>query len=119
MFSQYKWVIVAAVIGIAVAAAGWYKSKSDNLELKLEAAHKVVNQLQDSVTASRELADKHYGLLLAQREANDVIVRESHAKTVEINKYKDREQTVYRKPGLVEKLEQKAMDQFMEDLYSE
>lgn len=117
MFSQYKWVAIVLVIGATTTSAAWYKAKSDNLGLKLEAAQKVVNQLEDSVQASKDLADKHYNMLLAQREANKVIVRESRAKTVEINKYKDREQTVYRKPGLVEKLEQKAMDEFMEDLY--
>ncbi|CAL9983714.1 hypothetical protein VPHD260_0150 [Vibrio phage D260] len=116
MFSQYKWLAVALVIGAAVASAGWYKAKSDSLERRLEDAIEDVVALQKSLDASSALADRHYALLQAQRETNRELAQESRDKTVEINRYRDREQTVYKKPGLVERLEQKAMDEFMEDL---
>lgn len=115
-FSKHGLALGLAIIGVLSVVTGWYRAKAETLEAQLTVAQGVITELDRSIAASTALADKHYKLLVAQREANTVIVRESRSKTIELNKYKSREQTVYRKPGLVEKLEQKALDKFMEDL---
>tara|TARA_Y100001956_G_scaffold82945_1_gene107123 strand:- start:5006 stop:5368 length:363 start_codon:yes stop_codon:yes gene_type:complete len=116
MFSQYKYLFIGAAILLPTLASFYYKSQLELVEKDLVRAEGIVVHLESSLAASNALADKHYELLQAQRETNRVLAKESRDKSVEINKYKDREQVVYKKPGLVERLEQKAMDEFMEDL---
>ena len=116
MFTQYKWIVIAAAIGVTASTALWYKGKAEGLALELEAATKVVDQLGDALDASRELALKNYDLYLEQQRAVSVISEESRKKTAKINKYKNREDVVYAKPGLVERLEQKALDSFFDEV---
>lgn len=116
MFSQYKWLIIGGLFAVAVAGGWWYKSKADTLELQLTAAIEDVAEIQASLDASKALAHRNYDLYLQQTQEVKAIERASRAKTAVINKYKNREDVVYAKPGLVEKLEQKELDKFFEEV---
>ena len=103
---------------VASASAGWYRTEAQGLKKELTRSKEVVGQLEATITRQNELAISQYEAYQEQTIINDALVRESNAKTKVINKYKTREHVVYAKPALVERLEQKALNDFFEEVSS-
>lgn len=116
MFSQYKTAGIVAVIAVLALAAGWFKAKSDRLSLELDNVEYLLEVSEVQLKRANEISVKHFADYQAQLEINGALVRESNRKSAEINKFKNREDVVYKKPGLVEKLEQKALDKFFDEV---
>lgn len=108
---------------VASATAGWFAlqhsraettlaektAKIESLQLDLSAANQALVQAKSRENRLYDL-QVDYENQLADLRASLV------QKNVEINQYKGRQDVVYAKPGLVERLEQKALDKFFTEV---
>lgn len=107
----------------ASATAGWFAlqhsraetalaektAKIESLQLDLSAANQALVQAK-----SRE--NRLYDLQVDYENRLSDLRKSLVQKNEEINQYKGRQDVVYAKPGLVERLEQKALDKFFTEV---
>ncbi|QAY02178.1 hypothetical protein VspSw1_110 [Vibrio phage VspSw_1] len=108
---------------VASATAGWFAlqhsraetalaektAKIESLQLDLSAANQALVQAK-----SRE--NRLYDLQVDYENQLSDLRKSLVQKNEEINQYKGRQDVVYAKPGLVERLEQKALDKFFTEV---
>ncbi|CAM0020723.1 Rz-like spanin [Vibrio phage D239] len=111
-FKDYG-LIALAVMCIALSGTCWYMlGKIEDLNKEVAVLEEANVALGTAVEEQAAQANKNYALYMEQAHSNSILRAESTAKSREITKYKGREHVVYAKPGLVERLEQKALDEF-------
>lgn len=108
---------------VASTTAGWFAlqhsraetalaektAKIESLQLDLSAANQALVQAK-----SRE--NRLYDLQVDYENRLSDLRKSLVQKNEEINQYKGRQDVVYAKPGLVERLEQKALDKFFTEV---
>lgn len=115
-FKDYG-LIALATLCLALSGTCWYMlEKIENLNKELTALTEANIALGSVVEEQTKQANKNYSLYMEQAHSNSILRAESTAKSREITKYKGREDVVYTKPGLVERLEQKALDEFFREV---
>lgn len=118
MFSNIK-LIIAGLVAAILLGGGWY---INHLQDQVEERDKIIHtqravitgleysndHLKESVVERQRLADQYYS---AAKEARD----EAKKTNAQLTKYRSRQEVVFAKPELVERLERKAWDDFFKE----
>lgn len=87
-----------------------------NMHTEIEDAERKLAQEQARTSNLLSKVDKQVRELRELEDSKDLLLTELHLKQNTINKYVGRQATVYAKPGLVERLEVRAMGKFFKEV---
>ncbi len=107
------WSLIVTML-LGVATQQWYST--DNELVLANAAIEEQEKASEYYKEEVERQSSRYSALMRNRAKLQETV---HAQQVEIDQYMGREATVYAKPGLVERLEKRAMDKFFKEIESD
>lgn len=126
MFGLPTTKILGALLAIAVASTGWFAYQHQRTETQLAETVAELEATQVKLTTANELLevrDKTIDRMFQNQAKHNETVAGLRAqlkqRNSEINQYKGRQDTVYAKPGLVERLEQKALDEFFNEVQNQ
>ena len=126
MFTKYKIIIMFALALSVVSAIGYLKVDNMKLERVVSEQSMLIDELHATQTRLRSLIDSKDALI---EDWRTVYIEQSlYRKELQhdldtirktLDGYKDRQGVVYKKPGLVEIKEQKALDAFFDEVQGE
>lgn len=132
MLFPSKSTLIVTLAGLAIGLGGFaYQQyqiyKRDSTISELTATSLVLEEriayLNDEATRASAMINNYKQTLAEHRtleslykESISTLTKESNAKSAEIRKYRNRQDIVFAKPGLVERLEQKALDNFFAEV---
>lgn len=85
------------------------------LESNVGTLEKAVASRDILISNEKQRVFEHIKLANQQKADNKVLQDQSQEDQRMLNRYKGRQHIVFKKPGLVQKMEQRAMDKFFED----
>ncbi|CAL9967376.1 Rz-like spanin [Vibrio phage K567] len=126
MFAKYKIYIGFAAILVAVLTIGYLKLENSSLEKSIAEQTATIERLTDDKTRLEHVIsdkddtiDQWQSVYLEQSVYRKALQTELDEKTGELRRYRDRQDVVFQKPGLVQIKEQKALDKFFNEVRSE
>lgn len=126
MFAKYKIYIGFAAILVAVLTIGYLKLENSSLEKSIVEQTATIERLTDDKTRLEHVIsdkddtiDQWQSVYLEQSVYRKALQTELDEKTGELRRYRDRQDVVFQKPGLVQIKEQKALDKFFNEVRSE
>lgn len=122
MVSSIKnYVIIGLFAALSVVGFMWRGAELEVTELdaKLKMEQMYSSSLYQEISAANKELSRQREVAASLRITVGGLEDQLTSKVKEINQYKGRQAVVYAKPGLVEKLEQKALDEFFNGVADE
>ncbi|AXQ66644.1 hypothetical protein HOT95_gp019 [Vibrio phage vB_VpS_PG07] len=108
---------------VASATTGWFALQHSRAETalaektaKIEALQLDLSAANQALVQAKSRENRLYDLQVDYENRLSDLRKSLVQKNEEINQYKGRQDVVYAKPGLVERLEQKALDKFFTEV---
>ncbi len=123
MFAQYKLYVLAAIAVIVIGSIGYLKYENVSLERDLVTQTAEVERLtgenerlEATVKQKNQTIEDWRVVYEEQLTFRDNLQSKLDEKNNTIERYKARQDVVFQKPGLVQRLEQKALDKFFDEV---
>ncbi|AGN30136.1 PseT.3 [Vibrio phage nt-1] len=123
MFAQYKLYILLAVAAIVIGSIGYLKYQNVSLEKDVAQQATVIEnltndneRLSETIKLKNKTIEDWRLVYEEQTKFRSDLQKELDQKNNTIEKYKARQDVVFAKPGLVQRLEQKALDKFFDEV---
>lgn len=123
MFAQYKLYVLAAIAVIVIGSIGYLKYENVSLERDLVTQTSEVERLtgenerlEATVKQKNQTIEDWRVVYEEQLTFRENLQSTLDEKNNTIERYKARQDVVFQKPGLVQRLEQKALDKFFDEV---
>lgn len=112
MLKDLHILLTVALLGIVLVMGNLIS----NMHTEIEDAERELEHEKARTERMVNIVGKQVKELRALEDSKDLLLTELHLKQNTINKYVGRQATVYAKPGLVERLEVRAMGKFFKEV---